>query len=297
MDKEASIDPIQTAKKQIPGEFRDYFNFKKSSGYPRAEKFVPYRGWARNLGLPNGEIPIDSEPLPGENQYANKLWEILKKNYQDVSIDDLVSDPLNEEKQRGYFQYINFANGFGRAAGPVNTLDFEERTEKYHVFQSVKPNVDDDLFDEAMRILQGYIKPVGLRALSNPTDYKAAYADKISNVGLPLGTKSSNLVNFEGKDVTAQQATSDMSQMMVDKYGLESTVLMFIPALRATRSQSKGIEYTKTDNGVNITKFKTSVRTIFMGPRIRNNIEFMIVKPIIEHFKQNKWLMAGYLDK
>lgn len=107
-------------------------------------------------------------------------------------------------------------------------------------------------------------------------------------MGLPLSVKSTSVVDFVGKKITAQQATSDMSQMLVDKYGLNSTNLIFTPALRATRSQSKGLEYTKTDNGVKITGFKTTLRTIFMGPRVRNNIEFMIVKPIIEHFKANK---------
>lgn len=214
-----------------------------------------------------------------------------------MSYEDLESDPLNAEKQSGYFQYANFANGFGRAAGPVNLEEFEERTLKYNQFQSEKPKIDDSIFAETLDILTSLLRPAKLRALTSPTDYKAAFADKISNVGLPLSVKSSSLVNYGGQRVTAQQATSDMSQIIVDKYGLQSTVLTFIPALRATRSQSKGLEFTKNDQGIEIKEFKTSVRTIFMGPRLRNNKEFMIVKPIIEEFKKNRRLMAGYLDK
>lgn len=299
LEKKAEVDPVGTMVSTVPQELRKYLSksiISKPSYGLHAEKYVPYRGWAKNIGLNVGTVPIDAAAQEGENLYATKLWEVLGKYYSDVTYEELKSDPLNIEKQRGYFQYANFRTGFGRAAGPVDYSSFEERTLRYHKFQFDAPELDWTKFEKALFIVKRLIKPVRVNILSEPTDYKAAYADKISNVGLPLAVKSNSLVNYKGQKLTAQKVTSELSQMEVEK-GLGSTSLMFIPALRASRSQCKGIEFENDDQGISITKFDTAHRVIFMGPRVRNNKEFMIIKPILERFKTNEFLMAGYLSK
>lgn len=293
-------DLVKILKESTPAEFaylaKQNIRRLTQAGSLKQMTTVPMRAIAKGLGLK--DVPIDAPPQEGENLYLTECLKIIKKYYLNQGYKDLEADPLSSEAQSGYFQHSNFDNAIGRSAGVINWEEFEERTQRYNKIDSDIPPVEPEIWSKAISIVEFLIQPKIVQALNKPIDYKAAYADKISNVGIPFGARADKTVKYFDKDLSGDEASGELAELMINKYGITSECMLFSPGLRGTRSQCKGISYNVDESGqVNVEKFETSIRAIFMGTRARNEKEFMIVYPILECFKANKYLMCGYMSK